>query len=128
MCDTIDSISGHEFFGVLAFWDGKTPPKEVANIFSTDPAMPFQITSRDNVIIGAVADNGTGNYNICSDDGGENGAGACLLRLMEQYRIANSILVIFRKFGKYQLGPDRYRLFEKLASKLLDQMKTGMEH
>lgn len=119
--DRIDAVSGHEFFGALVSWDGNTAAKNVVKSIMSDQAMPFQITDRDNVMYAGVAVQ-KGKIITSSDDGGEKGVGSNLLRLLEKKNLANAFLVLFRKFGQYQLGPDRYRLFDNLATKILNNM------
>lgn len=117
----IEPVSGHEFFAALMPWNDPTTPKEIIEMIITDPSMPFSITDRDNVIYaGARIQNGK--VVTATDDGGEKGAGTNLLLELEKRNVVNVLLVVFRKFGRYQLGPDRFRIFNGLANKVLDNL------
>lgn len=125
----IDPVAGSRFFGTLVSWDGVGIVSDIVGKISKDRVVPFSLDSRDNVIYAATTTTG-GKISFFYDDGGEKGAGTDLLRLMENRRLSGYVIVILRKFGNVRLGPDRYRLFRQLATKLVQQLgpdSTGMD-
>lgn len=65
-----------------------------------------------------------------SEDDGETGCGAFILRLLEEGKVNNTIVVVSRWFGGVMLGPDRWRLMrgcvlEALAERLRNRGQIG---
>ena len=57
-------------------------------------------------------------------DGGENGAGARLERLVELRREQNVVVLVARWYGGVKLGPERWRCISDVAKQALDQLNA----
>jgi hypothetical protein len=71
----------------------------------------------------------TGYVSEQSDDDGETGAGALLLRVMRDLGATDTLVVMTRWFGGVMLGPDRWRLMRNVVTAALTERlrKTGAE-
>jgi putative IMPACT (imprinted ancient) family translation regulator len=66
---------------------------------------------------GLLADNGP-----LKDDDGESGAGAVILRMLEQANLRNHVVVVTRWFGGKHLGGDRFRHVQNCVRTYFDRM------
>lgn len=66
-----------------------------------------------------LIDNKEFNQHDCECDG-EFGAGPKLLRLLEQMKISNTIVIVTRWYGGRHLGPDRFRHINNLAREVIN--------
>ena len=62
-------------------------------------------------------------YNDCDDDG-ETAAGSRLLHLLELMGVENVMVLVTRWYGGVQLGPDRFRIINKVARDAI--VKAGL--
>ena len=53
-------------------------------------------------------------------DGGEDGAGPKLLRLLEQLHVKNVLVVVPRWHGGIMMGPDRFKYINRCAKEVLE--------
>lgn len=53
------------------------------------------------------------------DDDGEGGAGDVLLKLLENLKVYNVVVVVTRWYGGTQLGPDRFRHIQNCAKEVI---------
>ena len=59
---------------------------------------------------------GTGNsISEVKSDGGESGAGNCILDVMRKRGTVNMLVLVARWFGGRHLGPRRFRVYRELA-------------
>lgn len=61
------------------------------------------------------------------NDGGENGSGDLLARLLEQSKQENVIVVVSRWYGGVQLGSERWRRISEVARDALNQLQHSRE-
>lgn len=54
-----------------------------------------------------------------SDDDGENGGGAHLLKILQESKLVNAMLVVSRWYGGIFLGPDRWQIMSSVAREAL---------
>lgn len=64
-----------------------------------------------------------------SDDDGESGAGALLLRILRETNTMDTLVVMTRWYGGIMLGPDRWRLMRNVVTQALSERlrRTGIE-
>lgn len=118
---SIEPVRGSQFLGVLLSWNDSIPVKDVISSVTDSANFPFRMEARDNIIYAAAALE-KGKISTYFDDGGEKDAGLNLLGAIEESKKVNLILIVFRKLGDFQLGPERYRLFNGLARDLLAKL------
>lgn len=54
------------------------------------------------------------------NDGGESGAGNCILEIMRKKNAGNILVLIARWYGGRHLGGLRFRIYRKLTAEILD--------
>jgi hypothetical protein len=92
-------------------------------------SIPHLKTATHNAWAYRTTDPRTGYVAEGSDDDGETGAGALLLRVMRELGAVDALVVMTRWFGGVMLGPDRWRLMRNVAAAALTERlrKTGAE-
>ena len=94
-------------------------------------SIPCNETSEATRLVGELADrhglgtashlswaarSGTGNSIAeAKSDGGESGAGNCILDVMRKKGVANRLVLVARWYGGRHLGPRRFRIYRGLA-------------
>ena len=52
-------------------------------------------------------------------DGGETGAGSCILDVLRKRKVTNMLVLVARWYGGRHLGPMRFRIYRKLTGRVL---------
>jgi len=92
-------------------------------------SIPHLKTATHNAWAYRTTDARTGYVSEASDDDGETGAGALLLRVMRELSATDTLVVMTRWYGGVMLGPDRWRLMRNVVTSALTERlrKTGAE-
>jgi len=54
------------------------------------------------------------------DDGGESGAGNCILEVLRKRKCTGILVAVARWYGGHHLGSLRFRIYRRLTSEILD--------
>ncbi|KAH8904260.1 hypothetical protein BR93DRAFT_946627 [Coniochaeta sp. PMI_546] len=105
-----------------------SPSQRQALLTSLMTSIPHLKTATHNAWAYRTTSN-TGYVSEQSDDDGETGAGALLLRVMRDLGATDTLVVMTRWYGGIMLGPDRWRLMRNVVTAALTERlrKTGTE-
>lgn len=106
-----------------------SPSQRQALLASLMASVPHLKTATHNAWAYRATDARTGYVAEGSEDDGETGAGALLLRVMRELGATDTLVVMTRWFGGVMLGPDRWRLMRNVVTAALTERlrRTGAE-
>ncbi|KAB5542910.1 hypothetical protein GE09DRAFT_1036584 [Coniochaeta sp. 2T2.1] len=106
-----------------------SPSQRQALISSLMTSIPHLTTATHNAWAYRTTDSRTGYVTEKSEDDGETGAGALLLRTMRDLGATDTLVVMTRWYGGIMLGPDRWRLMRNVVTSALTERlrKSGTE-
>ncbi|OIW25024.1 hypothetical protein CONLIGDRAFT_78942 [Coniochaeta ligniaria NRRL 30616] len=105
-----------------------SPSQRQSLLTSLMTSIPHLKTATHNAWAYRTTSN-TGYVSEQSEDDGETGAGALLLRVMRDLGATDTLVVMTRWYGGIMLGPDRWRLMRNVVTAALTERlrKTGAE-
>jgi hypothetical protein len=106
-----------------------SPSHRQSLLTSLMASVPHLKTATHNAWAYRITDPRTGYVSESSEDDGETGAGALLLRVMRELSATDTLVVMTRWYGGIMLGPDRWRLMKNVVTGALAERlrKTGLE-